>query len=134
MNLRSCLAAVVAVGVLARRGPAQATAGAADPAGTWRGTSVCRVRPSPCHDEIAVYRITRARARDSISVDARKIVNAHEEEMGILACRLAALGASFTCTIPNGVWRFTIRRDSLVGDLRLLDSTKYRDVRVARSR
>jgi hypothetical protein len=120
--------------VLARRGPAQATAGAADPVGIWRGTSVCQVRPSPCHDEIVVYRIARAKARDSISMDARKVVDGHEEEMGILACRLAALGASFTCTMPNGVWRFTIRRDSLIGDLRLLDSTKYRDVRAARSR
>jgi hypothetical protein len=134
MNPRSYLAALVAVGVLARQAPAQATAGAADPVGIWRGTSVCQVRPSPCNDEIVVYRITRAKARDSLSLDARKIVNAREEEMGILACRLAALGASFTCTIPNGVWRFTIRRDSLVGDLRLLDSTKYRDVRAARSR
>jgi hypothetical protein len=136
MNLRSCLAALVAVGVLARPVPAQATAtvNAADTVGTWRGTSVCQVRPSPCHDEIVVYRITRAKARDSISMDARKVVDGHEEEMGILACRLAALGASFTCTMPNGVWRFTIRRDSLIGDLRLLDSTKYRDVRAARSR
>jgi hypothetical protein len=136
MNLRPCVAALVAVGVLARRGPAQATAtaGTADPIGIWRGTSVCQVRPSPCHDELVVFRITRAKARDSISMDARKIVDAREEEMGILACRLAALGASFTCTIPNGVWRFTIRRDSLIGDLRLLDGTKYRDIRAARSR
>jgi hypothetical protein len=134
MNLRSCLAAIAALAVLARRGPAQAAAVAADPVGVWRGTSLCQVRPSPCNDEIVVYRITRAKARDTISVDARKIVNGREEEMGILACRLAALGASFTCSMPNGVWRFTLRGDSLVGDLRLPDSTRYRDVRAARSR
>jgi len=133
MKLRSYFVAVVAVGLLAHRGPAQPTAGAADPVGVWRGTSLCQVRPSPCNDEVVVYRITRVQASDSISLDARKIVNAREEEMGILACRLAPLGASFTCTMPNGVWRFTIRRDSLVGDLRLLDSTKYRDIRAARS-
>jgi hypothetical protein len=134
MYLRFCLAVLVAVAVLAPRGSAQAPSGAADPVGVWRGTSICQVRPSPCNDEIVVYRITRPRASDSISVDARKIVDGREEEMGILPCRLAALGASFTCAMAKGVWHFTIRRDSLVGDLRLLDSTRYRDVRAARSR
>ena len=134
MNLRSFVAAFVAVGVLARRGPAQAVAAAADPVGVWRGISSCLVRPSPCKDEIVVYRITRMKANDSLSMDARKIVNAQEEDMGVLACGLAARGASLTCAIPNAVWRFTIRRDSLVGELRLLDGTKFRDVRAARSR
>lgn len=134
MKLRSSLAALVAVAVLARRGPAQATAGAANPVGVWRGISSCQVRPSPCRDESVVYRITRAKASDSLSVDARKIVNGQEEDMGVLVCRLAARGASFTCMLPTAVWRFTIRRDSLVGELRLSDSTKYRDVRAARSR
>ena len=134
MNFRSSLVALVALGVLARRAPAQAPAGASDPVGVWRGTSLCQVRPSACNDELVVYRITRVKASDSLSMDARRIVNAQEVDMGVLACRLAALGASFTCTLPNGVWRFTIRRDSLIGELRLLDSTKYRDVRAARTR
>jgi hypothetical protein len=134
LNLRPGIAALVAVAALARAGSAQATAGAADPVGVWRGTSLCQVRPSPCNDEIVVYRITRAKASDSISLDARKIVDAREEEMGVFACRLAALGASVTCTMPRGVWRFTIRGDSLTGELRLLDGTRYRDVRTARSR
>ena len=133
MNLRSCLVVLVALGVLARRAPAQATSGSVDPVGVWRGTSLCLVRPSPCHDEVVVYRITGAKGSDSVSVDARKIVDAREEEMGVLACRLAARGASFTCTLPKGVWRFTIRGDSLVGELRLLDSTRFRDVRAARN-
>ena len=132
-NRRSCLAALLALGVLARPVPAQATAAAANPVGVWRGTSLCLVRPSPCHDEVVVYRISRSNGSDSLSMDARKIVDAREEEMGVLACRLAALGASFTCAMPHGVWRFTIRRDSLVGELRLPDSTKFRDVRAARS-
>lgn len=134
MNLRSCRAALVAVGVLAHRAPAQATAGGSDPVGVWRGISSCQVRPSACNDEVVVYRISRATARDSISLDARKIVRGQEVDMGVLACRLAAQDASLTCAIAKGVWRFTIRRDSLVGELRLLDSTKFRDVRAARSR
>lgn len=134
MKLRPCLCAIIAVGLFAHRGPAQATAGAPNPFGVWRGTSTCLVRPSPCKDEITVYRISRTRVTDSALVDARKIVNGQEEEMGVLACRLAARGTSLTCTMPNGVWRFTTRGDSLIGELRLPDSTKFRDVRAARSR
>jgi hypothetical protein len=133
MNFRSSLVVVVAVCALAHSAPAQATAGTANPVGVWRGTSLCLVRPSACHDEVVVYRITRAKGSDSLSMDARKIVNAREEEMGVLSCWPAARGASLTCTMPNGVWHFTIRRDSLVGELRRPDSTKFRDVRAARS-
>jgi hypothetical protein len=110
-----------------------ATRGSTNPIGVWRGTSKCLVQPSACHDEIVVYRITQA-ARDSVSMDARKIVDAREEGMGVLACALGAHGASLTCTMRNGVWRFSIRGDSLVGELRLPDSTRFRDVRASRSR
>ena len=60
----------------------------ATPVGIWRGTSVCLVRPSPCNDEIVVYRITRLKAADSLRLDARKIVRGEEQEMGILTCHL----------------------------------------------
>ena len=125
----SWLAALLALGGLARSGQAQASVGAANPVGVWRGTSLCLVRPSACHDEVVVYRISRANKSDSLTMDARKIVNAREEEMGILGCRLISQGAAFACTIPNAVWRFSVRGDSLVGELRLSDSTKFRDVR-----
>ncbi len=102
--------------------------------GIWRGTSVCLVHPSPCHDEIVVYRITGARGVDSLSLDARKIVNGKEDEMGILSCRVTETKSEIRCTIPSGIWRFTVRGDSLVGELRLRDNTKFRDVRAVRSR
>jgi hypothetical protein len=131
MGLRSSIIAAAGVFVLARSALAQAPA-AANPIGVWRGTSLCSVRSSPCNNEIVVYRITRAKTGDTLSLDARKIVSGREEEMGVLAC-VAAPVVQLTCTIPKGVWHFTIRSDSLVGELRLLDNTKYRDVRTARS-
>jgi hypothetical protein len=112
---------------------AQVSAAGPNPAGVWRGTSLCTVRPSPCHDEVVVYYITRVNGSDSLTLDARKIVNGQEDPMGVLGCHLDAPAAQITCTMRNGVWHFTIRGDSLVGDLRLPDNTKYRDVRVARS-
>ncbi|HMI47856.1 MAG TPA: hypothetical protein VK481_04230 [Gemmatimonadaceae bacterium] len=112
---------------------AQSPAAAPSPVGVWRGTSLCRVRPSPCKDENVVYRITRVNASDTLSLNARKIVNGQEEEMGVLECRFATAGARLTCTMPNGVWHFEIRGDSLVGELRLPDNRKFRDVSTARS-
>jgi hypothetical protein len=124
---------LVATCLLAPGAFAQAPAAARDPVGVWRGRSVCLVRPSACKDEIVVYRITGVNGSDSLSIDARKIVNGREEEMGVLGCRFTAAGARLTCTMPNGVWHFAIHGDSLTGELRLPDNTKFRDVRTVRS-
>jgi hypothetical protein len=126
----ACLAAIIS-SVLAYQLPAQGAP--ADPFGTWRGTSLCNVRPSACRDETVVYRITRTTARDSLALDGRKIVNGAEVEMGVLGCRFDAASGRLTCPIPSGVWRFTIRGDSLVGELRRSDGTKVRDVRTVRT-
>ena len=104
------------------------------PVGTWRGTSVCLVRPSACNDETVVYRIAHTNAADSLTVDARKIVRGEEQEMGVLTCRFASPNGLLTCVMPQGTWQFRVRNDSLVGELRLADNTKFRDVRTVRAR
>jgi len=101
--------------------------------GVWRGTSTCLVRPSPCNDEVVVYRITRLRASDTLSIDAYKMVNGQEDEMGVLTCRPGPTSAQLTCAMRNGVWHFSVRGDSLVGELRLPDNRKFRDIRTARA-
>ena len=114
--------------------PSQASA-PMTPAGIWRGTSLCLVRPSACNDEVVVYRITSMKASDSVAIDARKIVRGDEEEMGVLGCRVVGGPASrqITCTMPQGVWQFTVRADSLTGELRLPDNTRFREVRTVRA-
>ena len=112
--------------------PAQPTAPKI-PVGIWRGTSVCLVRPSACNDEIVVYRITPMKSADSLSLDARKIVRGEEQEMGVLGCHLVRLSGQLTCAIPRGVWQFSVRKDSLTGELRLLDHTRFREVRAVRA-
>ena len=128
------LALALAASTLAHGAAAQSNASAPTPVGTWRGTSICTLRPSPCNDEVVVYRFTTVTRPDSLSLDARKIVRGQEEEMGVLGCNFVARGARVTCTMPNGEWHFTIRGDSLVGDLTLPDQRKYRDVRTVRAR
>ena len=104
------------------------------PVGVWRGTSLCLVRPSACHDEIVVYRIASTKVADSLTMDARKIVRGEEQGMGVLACHFTPPNGTLTCAMPQGTWQFRIRNDSLVGELRLPNNTKFRDVRAIRSR
>lgn len=70
---------------------------------------------------------------DSLAVDARKIVRGEEQEMGVLGCRLVPPSGPLTCTIPRGVWQFRVRNDSLTGELRLVDNTRFREVRTKRA-
>lgn len=56
--------------------------GASEPvAGTWEGTSVCQVRPSPCRDEHALYRISKI-APGRYRIDGFKLVGGRELFMG----------------------------------------------------
>jgi len=56
----------------------------ADPvAGTWEGTSLCQLKPSPCHDEHVIYRIRKTSPGRYI-IDAYKVVAGEEQFMGSL--------------------------------------------------
>jgi hypothetical protein len=134
--MRINFAGVALAGMLTHAAIAQSPAqppAPTPPLGTWRGTSVCLVRPSACHDETVVYRITPMKAADSMAVDARKVIRGEEEEMGVLGCHLAQPSGQLTCTIPQGVWYFRAHDDSLTGELRLRDNTRFRDVRTKRA-
>ena len=134
--MRIRLTGLAVVSLLAREAGAQSSAQqpvAMIPVGVWRGTSVCLVRPSACNDEVVVYRIAQTSAADSLRLDARKIVRGEEQEMGVLTCRFTSPTGSLTCAIPQGTWLFRVHNDSLVGELRLPDNTKFRDVRTIRA-
>ena len=128
---------VLAIAVILARGaaaqsPSQQSA-AKTAVGVWRGTSTCLVRPSACNDEVVVFRIAPTKATDTLTIDGRRIVRGEEQEMGVLTCHFTAPNGPLTCTIPQGTWQFHIRGDSLVGELRHPDNTKFRDVRTIRA-
>ena len=134
--MRIRLTGLAVASLLARGTGAQSTPqqpAAMTPVGIWRGISVCLVRPSACNDEIVVYRIAHTKAADSLTLDARKIVRGEEQAMGVLTCRFTSPNGPLTCAIPRGTWLFRVRKDSLVGELRLSDNTKFRDVRTIRA-
>ena len=52
--------------------------------GTWKGTSICQVKNSPCHDETNVYYISKDSVGKTYEVKANKIVNGKEDFMGTI--------------------------------------------------
>lgn len=133
--MRLGIITLTALLVMARGAAAQfATAADANPIGTWRGASVCVKRSAACSDESVVYRITRKGRADSLAVEARRVVDGREDIAGLLACDLNASRGYATCSVPDGKWRFRVRHDSLVGQLRARDGTWLRDVHAVRSR
>ena len=52
--------------------------------GNWKGTSVCQIKNSPCHDEKVVYHISKDSGGDSYQITASKIIGGKENNMGTL--------------------------------------------------
>jgi len=50
--------------------------------GTWKGTSICQVKDSPCHDEIAICHVHLTDRPGVYQFVMNKMVNGIEEEMG----------------------------------------------------
>jgi hypothetical protein len=92
----------------------------ADPlAGTWEGTSLCQMKPSPCHDEHVVYRIKSMGGR-RYHVDAYKIVAGQELFMGPLELSLDAsahllAGSNRDRSRVGHPWLFTISGNHMSG-------------------
>jgi len=99
--------------------------------GDWKGSSLCQIKNSPCHDEIVVYHITKGNTADSITVQANKIVNGVEEDMGILHFRVNAEKNEFTSDEYKSLWRFTLKDAKLHGTL-MHGDVLYRIIELAK--
>ena len=95
-------------------------ASSADPvSGTWEGTSLCQVKPSPCHDEHVIYRIKNISGRH-YHMEAYKIVGGQEQYMGPLDLTLDETGHHLdgSNTDRSGVvhpWLFVVNGTRMSG-------------------
>jgi hypothetical protein len=96
--------------------------------GTWNGTSICQIKNSPCHDETVVYHISKKRGVDTFFINAGKIINGVEEEMGILPFVYNKKTNQFTST-AYGIWTFDLEGDKLEGTL-IVHGDLYRKIKV----
>jgi len=96
---------------------------AGSPLGTWRGTSTCTDRQAApaCHDETVVYEVRSVPGtRDTVMMQADKVVNGAREPMGDLRLGRGADGAwSAEIGTPrvHARWSFVIHGDSMAGTL-----------------
>lgn len=42
--------------------------------GTWTGESICQVKNSPCHDEKAIYRVSKSSAAGKVTIYRRVLL------------------------------------------------------------
>ena len=113
--------------------PAQAGETAID--GTWKGTSTCQVKPSPCHDETVVYR-ARQTGPDSHRIRMYKVVVGREafmgEVIGTYTSETTFKAISTDRRHRTNSWTFAISGDHMSGTLTLSDGTLFRVIDVDR--
>jgi hypothetical protein len=85
----------------------------------WEGSSLCQVKPSPCHDEHVVYHVTNL-GRSTYRFAAYKIIAGEEQFMGNLDFHLDASGRELAAFYRDraGVdhpWLFTLRGTHISG-------------------
>jgi len=86
--------------------------------GTWKGTSICQVKNSPCHDEIAIYHVSQLN-RDSFEFQMNKMVGGKEEEMGKTGFAFDKEKQTLISsdTVRDAIWTFVFKGNKIEGTL-----------------
>ncbi|HEX3386710.1 MAG TPA: hypothetical protein VHS53_16030 [Mucilaginibacter sp.] len=102
----------------------------ADPiTGTWKGSSLCQAKDSPCRDEVAIYHAIKL-TPTTYQFQMNKIVNGKEVEMGPLVFTwndsLKTLTAVNKSGRGSGNWSFKVKGTTMHGTLTIENNTLYR--------
>ena len=106
--------------------------------GIWKGTSLCQVKPSACHDENVVYHISKKSAT-VYTIQASKIVNGAEEDMGTFDSVVydkTRQTLRFTMKDQQGrnsVWLFRLDGMQMHGTLTMNGNTLFRIIELNKS-
>jgi len=87
--------------------------------GIWKGTSLCQIKNSPCHDEVVVYHISKDSTGKSYEVIANKIVDGKEDYMGTILFTYDGKQKVFVSvdSVRNARWEFKITGSAMKGTL-----------------
>jgi stress response protein SCP2 len=87
--------------------------------GIWKGTSLCQIKNSPCHDEVVVYHISKDSNGNSYEVIANKIVDGKEDYMGTIPFTYDSKQKVFVSvdSVRNARWEFKITGSVMKGTL-----------------
>jgi hypothetical protein len=105
--------------------------------GIWKGTSLCQVKPSACHDETVVYHISK-KSESLYTMQAGKVVNGAEDDMGTFDAVYDETKQTLTFTMKdrqgnNDVWLFKIDGTQIHGTLTINAKTIFRIVELKKS-
>jgi hypothetical protein len=98
--------------------------------GDWRGSSICLVKPSACHDEEALYHVKAGAKPGTFSMQADKIVDGKPEEMGTADCSYEPTKKLLHCAFARGYVDLTLEGDSLNGAMFLTDKSRWREIKL----
>jgi stress response protein SCP2 len=87
--------------------------------GVWKGTSLCQVKNSPCHDEVVVYYISKDSDGKTYKMIANKVVNGKEEDMGTIPFKYDDKQKVFVSvdSVRNARWEFKVTGSAMKGTL-----------------
>jgi hypothetical protein len=95
--------------------------------GTWRGSSVCLVKGSPCRDETDVYRFSKVAGRSgAFSGTGSKVIDGKEILMGRGEWTYDVEKHVLACKTPD--IRMEVVGARMEGALKLPDGTAYRQI------
>lgn len=102
--------------------------------GTWEGTSLCQVKPSPCHDEHVIYRLSLLQPRH-YRIDAYKLVLGQKDFMGAINVALNAAGSELDGPVMSGgqvrgQLQLVLKGTHMSGRMIQADGTLYRLIEV----
>jgi hypothetical protein len=111
-----------------------ANGSAANLIGTWKGTSICQVKPSPCNDEIAMYHITKEIKPGIYHMVMNKVVNGKEEDMGVGDYSFSVADNSLTYVDEkrNFMVKLTIKRNMMEGSM-VVKNVIYRIIKLEKA-
>jgi hypothetical protein len=103
-------------------------------AGRWEGTSLCQVKPSPCHDEHVIYRIAATQPRH-YRIDGYKLVAGKEDFMGTINVTLSGAeldGPVISGGKSHGGLHMILKGTHLSGRMTQTDGTLFRLIELDR--
>jgi len=96
--------------------------------GSWVGDSICQVKESACHDEKALYVITKSDTPGKVSVAGYRIVDGKSVEMGTIDFSYNPKTGVLSFEYKSGVWQFTVKGEKMEGTLTTPDKVVFRRV------
>jgi hypothetical protein len=106
--------------------------------GIWKGTSICQVKQSACHDENVVYHVSKKSA-NLYTIQASKIVNGVEDDMGTFdSVVYDEIKQTLTFTMKDNqerknVWLFKLDGMQMHGTLTINENTLFRIIELKKS-